>query len=149
MVGSGPNEASARFGAAKLLEGPQVLGTATNVEEWAHEEYFLTAPGTPVIVVAPAGSADDRVADVLDELVAAGADAALVSDRPAPAGVRHLPLAGGLPEELSPLLAALPLSVAAFALAELTGKRSYNFAGPEAERRHYETIHAVRLGVPA
>jgi fructoselysine-6-P-deglycase FrlB-like protein len=143
VVGGGPNEASARFGAAKFLEGAQVLGTATNVEEWAHEEYFVTRPGAPVIVVAPAGSVSDRVADVLDELVGLGADPVLVSDREAPAGVTWLPLAPGLPEELSPLLAALPLSVVAFSLAEVTGKRSYNFAGPEAEARHYRTIHAV------
>ncbi len=143
VVGGGPNEASARFGAAKFLEGPQVLGTATNVEEWAHEEYFVTRPGAPVIVVAPAGSVGDRVADVLDELVGIGADPVLISDREAPPGVTWLPLAPGLPEELSPLLAALPLSVVAFSLAEVTGKRSYNFASPEAEARHYRTIHAV------
>jgi glucosamine--fructose-6-phosphate aminotransferase (isomerizing) len=147
VMGGGPNEASARFGAAKFLEGPQVLGTATNVEEWAHEEYFVTRPGTPVIVVAPEGSVGDRVADVLDELVGIGADPVLVSDSPAPDGVTWLPLAAGLPEELSPLLAALPLSVVAFAMAEVTGKRSYNFASPEAEARHYRTIHAVGAAV--
>src|SRR4051794_15613503 len=147
VVGGGPNEASARFGAAKFLEGAQVLGTATNVEEWAHEEYFVTRPGAPVIVVAPSGSVADRAADVLEELLGIGADPVLVSDREAPAGVTWLPLAPGLPEELSPLLAALPLSVVAFSLAEATGKRSYNFASPEAEARHYRTIHAVGAAV--
>ena len=37
FLGAGPNEATARFGAAKLLEGAQLLGVATNLEEWAHE----------------------------------------------------------------------------------------------------------------
>jgi glucosamine--fructose-6-phosphate aminotransferase (isomerizing) len=147
VMGGGPNEASARFGAAKFLEGPQVLGTATNVEEWAHEEYFVTRPGTPVIVVAPSGSVEDRVADALEELAGIGADPVLVSDAEPPDGVTWLPLAPGLPEELSPLLAALPLSVVAFSLAEVTGKRSYNFASPEAEARHYRTIHAVGAAV--
>ena len=147
VVGGGPNEASARFGAAKFLEGAQVLGTATNVEEWAHEEYFVTRPGTPVIVVAPSGSVGDRALDVLEELAGIGADPVLVSDVAAPDGVTWLPLAPGLPEELSPLLAALPLSVVAFSLAEMTGKRSYNFASPEAEARHYRTIHAVGAAV--
>ena len=43
FVGAGPHESAARFGAAKLFEGPQMLGVATNLEEWAHEEYFVTA----------------------------------------------------------------------------------------------------------
>jgi glucosamine--fructose-6-phosphate aminotransferase (isomerizing) len=147
LVGAGPNEASARFGAAKFLEGAQVLATATNVEEWAHEEYFVTASGTPVVVVAPAGASADRVADVLGELEGLQARTILVAQEGAP-GV-DLPIAAGLPEELSPLLAALPLSIVPFALAELTGKRSYNFRSPEAERRHYETIHRLGEGLRA
>ena len=51
----GPNEATARFGAAKLFEGPQQLGVATNLEEWAHEEYFITSAGDPVVLVNPDG----------------------------------------------------------------------------------------------
>ena len=35
FLGAGPNEASSRFGAAKLFEGPQLLGVSTNIEEWA------------------------------------------------------------------------------------------------------------------
>jgi fructoselysine-6-P-deglycase FrlB-like protein/sugar/nucleoside kinase (ribokinase family) len=147
FLGAGPNEASARFGAAKLLEGPQILGVATNIEEWAHEEYFVTGPGTPVILVAPPGAASDRFDDVLNELSHLGAAIAVVGA--AKPGALHVPLADGLPEELSPLLAALPLSLAAFTAAALTGKRSYNFRDAEAERRHYDTIHAVRVGTPA
>jgi fructoselysine-6-P-deglycase FrlB-like protein/sugar/nucleoside kinase (ribokinase family) len=143
FAGAGPNEASARFGAAKFLEGPQVLATATNVEEWAHEEYFVTAPGSPVVVVAPDGSSRDRVEDMLAELEGLEARTILVAEHSAPGVAVHLPLAAGLPEELTPLLAALPLSIVPFALAEMTGKRSYNFRTPEAERRHYETIHRL------
>jgi glucosamine--fructose-6-phosphate aminotransferase (isomerizing) len=143
FAGAGPNEASARFGAAKFLEGPQLLATATNVEEWAHEEYFITAPGSPVVLVAPDGASRDRVEDVLAELDGLGARTILVAEHSAPGIAVHLPLATGLPEELTPLLAALPLSIVPFALAQLTGKRSYNFRTPEAERRHYETIHRL------
>jgi len=137
LVGGGPNEASARFGAAKLIEGAQVLGTAQNVEEWAHQEYFVTEPGMPVIVVAPDGASADRARDLLAELDGLAARAIVLGEEDG----AELPIAAGLPEELTPLLAALPLSLMAFALAELTGKRSYNFRSPEAERRHYETIH--------
>jgi fructoselysine-6-P-deglycase FrlB-like protein len=145
LVGGGPNVASARFGAAKLIESAQVLGTAQNIEEWAHQEYFVTEPGTPVIVVGPDGASADRARDLLAELEGLGARAIVVGEDDA----ADLPIAAGLPEELTPLLAALPLSLLAFALAELTGKRSYNFRSSEAERRHYETIHRPGAETPA
>jgi sugar/nucleoside kinase (ribokinase family)/fructoselysine-6-P-deglycase FrlB-like protein len=150
FLGAGPNLATARFGAAKMLEGPQILGVGTNIEEWAHEEYFVSGAGTPVIVVAPDGAARDRADEILSELVFIGADATLVAERPSDhAEVDFLPLAGDLGEELSPLLAALPLSLFSFFLAEATGKRSYNFPTAEAEREHYETIHRATHGTPA
>ena len=57
FLGAGPNEATARFAAAKLFEGPQQLGVATNLEEWAHEEYFVTSAGAPVVLINPSGPA--------------------------------------------------------------------------------------------
>jgi ribokinase len=150
FIGAGPNEASARFGAAKLFEGPQVLGAWTNLEEWAHEDYFVTTKGTPVIVVAPTGASLDRAREILSELEFLDADAMIVTDaQDLPDGADLLPLAAGLPEELTPILAALPLSLLAFHISELTGKRSYNFRTEDAEREHYETIHRDTRGEPA
>jgi glucosamine--fructose-6-phosphate aminotransferase (isomerizing) len=149
FLGGGPNEGSARFGAAKLVEAAQVLGVATNLEEWAHEEYFVTGPGAPVVVVAPSGACSDRAGEILKEVAFLGATPIVLSDRPPPPAALHVPLAAGLPEELSPLLAALPLSLIGFHLAQATGKRSYNFASEEAAREHYDTIHRATRGEPA
>ncbi len=150
LIGAGPNEATARFGAAKLFEGPQMRGVATNLEEWAHGEYFISRDRQPVVVVAPAGAASDRAAEILAELAFIGADTTLISDRPPPVEVRTaIEFAPGLPEEFSPLLAALPLSLLAFYLARARGKRSYNFPNPEAAREHYDTIHRDTRGRPA
>ncbi len=60
FLGAGPNLGTAHFGAAKLFEGPQKLGIATNTEEWAHEEYFVSGKGTPVFLIAPSGASFDR-----------------------------------------------------------------------------------------
>src|SRR4029077_18741960 len=98
----GPNEATARFGAAKLYEGPQMRGAATNVEEWAHGEYFIGGDGQPVIVVPPRGAATDRVGEILNELAFIDADATLISDQPSANARNVIPLAPGLPEEFSP-----------------------------------------------
>ena len=149
FLGAGPNEATARFGAAKLFEASQQIALATNVEEWAHEEYFITRPGDPVIVVAPAGAARDRAWEILSELEFIRADATVVSDVEPPGRVACLRLAAGAPEELSPVLAALPLAQVGFHLARLAGKRSYNFPSEQAKDEHYATIHRTTLGDPA
>jgi glucosamine 6-phosphate synthetase-like amidotransferase/phosphosugar isomerase protein len=152
FLGAGPNEATARFGAAKLFEGPQLLAVSTNIEEWAHEEYFVTQAGDPVVLVNPSGAGHDRGLEILSELRFVGATPVVVSDvEPTGAGGEELclPLAQGLPEELSPVTAALPLSQVGFHLAELTGKRSYNFPSEDARTEHYDTIHRATIGEPA
>jgi sugar/nucleoside kinase (ribokinase family)/fructoselysine-6-P-deglycase FrlB-like protein len=152
FLGAGPNEATARFGAAKLFEGPQRLAVSTNLEEWAHEEYFVTRPRDPVVLVNPSGAAHDRGIEILSELRFVGATPVVISDvEPDGRGADEhwLPLASGVPEELSPVTAALPLSLIGFHLAELVGKRSYNFPSEEARTEHYDTIHRATIGDPA
>src|SRR6266699_917642 len=149
FLGAGPNEATARFGAAKLFEASQQIAVATNVEEWAHEEYFITRPDDPVVVIAPAGAARDRAWEILSELEFIRADATVVSDVEPPGRAAFLRLAAGAPEEISPVLAALPLAQLGFHLARLAGKRSYNFPSEQARDEHYATIHRATLGEPA
>jgi sugar/nucleoside kinase (ribokinase family)/fructoselysine-6-P-deglycase FrlB-like protein len=149
FIGAGPNEATARFGAAKLFEASQQIALATNLEEWAHEEYFITRPADPVVVIAPSGAARDRAWEILAELQFIRADATAVSDVEPPGRAGHLRLPTGTPEELSPVLAALPLAQLGFHLARQAGKRSYNFPSEAAREEHYDTIHRATFGEPA
>lgn len=149
FLGGGPNEASAKFGAAKLFEGPQLLGISTSIEEWAHEEYFVSSAGTPVVMVAPSGASADRAAEILSEIDFIAGRPIVISDLPPAVPAQHLPLAPGLAEEFSPLLTALPLSLIGFHLAEVLGKKSYNFPSDAARTEHYDTIHRLVVGEPA
>jgi len=153
FLGSGPNRATAEFGAAKSFEGPQRYGVAQQLEEWAHEQYFVSGPLTPVVVVAPSGAARDRAGELLDEMAFIGAPTILVSDVVDDAVARSatvvLPVAGGLDEAYSPLLTCLPLALTAFFLAERLGAVSYGFPSKEHEIEHYETIHRDTRGEPA
>jgi glucosamine--fructose-6-phosphate aminotransferase (isomerizing) len=150
FLGGGPNLATAHFGAAKLFEGPQLLGVATNFEEWAHEQYFVSGTGTPVVLLAPSGASYDRACEILTELDYIGADTAVIGDvRPAISPRTWIPLPAGVPEEFSPVLAALPLSVLASHLTDARGQERFAFSRPEVAREHYETIHRVTLGEPA
>jgi len=153
FIGAGPSRAAAAFGAAKLFEGPQRYGVAQDLEEWAHEQYFVSGAGTPVVVVAPSGASRDRAEELLSEMAFIGAPAILVSDVAAdPRHVpeeRHLPIAAGLSEAASGLLTCLPLAVLGYHVAERAGTRSYGFPSEEHEREHYETIHRDTRGTPA
>jgi fructoselysine-6-P-deglycase FrlB-like protein/sugar/nucleoside kinase (ribokinase family) len=150
FLGAGPNLATAHFGAAKLFEGPQKIGVATNIEEWAHEEYFVSGTGTPVFLIAPSGASFDRAIEVLAELNFIGANPVFVSDRkPQDITGAYIPVAPGLPEEFSPILAALPLSQFAFHVTRMSGQERFEFPSPEAAHEHYETIHRITEGEPA
>jgi fructoselysine-6-P-deglycase FrlB-like protein len=149
FLGAGPNEATAKFGAAKLFEGGQQLAVTTNLEEWAHEQYFITRPGDPVVLIAPSGASTDRAAEILAEINYVDAAAVFVSDEAPPGPALHLRVAAGVGEELSPVLASLPLSQLGLHLMRLSGKRSYNFPDDDARREHYDTIHRVTIGEPA
>jgi fructoselysine-6-P-deglycase FrlB-like protein/sugar/nucleoside kinase (ribokinase family) len=150
FIGAGPNLATAHFGAAKLFEGPQKLGVATNIEEWAHQEYFVSGAGTPVFLVAPSGASFDRAVEILAELNFIGADPVFISDtRPQGSSATFIPVVPGLPEEFSPLLTALPLSLLAFYLSRASGQERFEFPSPQAAQEHYETIHRVTQGEPA
>jgi fructoselysine-6-P-deglycase FrlB-like protein len=149
FLGAGPNEGSAGFGAAKLFEGAQQVALATNTEEWAHEHYFITRPGEPVVLVAPTGAGYDRAAEILEELNYIDAEPIWISDAAPPSPALHLPLPPGLPEELTPPLASIPLSQLGLHLMRLNGKRSYNFRDEAAAEEHYATIHRATIGNPA
>jgi glucosamine 6-phosphate synthetase-like amidotransferase/phosphosugar isomerase protein len=150
FLGAGPNLATAHFGAAKLFEGPQKLGVATNIEEWAHEEYFVSSSGTPVFLIAPSGASFDRACEILSELNFISAQPVFISDtRPPISHGTFIPIAVGLPEEFSPLLAALPLSLFAFYLSRAAGQERFEFANPEVAQEHYGTILRVTQGEPA
>ena len=105
--------------------------------------------GTPVIVVSPSGAGHSRTEEILSEMAFIGARAILVSDQPSANAAQLLPIIGTVPEEFSPILCALPLSLLGFHLAEALGKRSYNFKSEEIRTEHYETIHRATIGEPA
>ncbi len=149
FIGAGPNEASAKFGAAKLFEGPQQIGSHTNIEEWAHEEYFATKEHTPIVVIAPSGASLDRAQEIVNEIEFLGAIPIVISDHKISQTGVHLPLAGHVSEEISPLLTCLPLSLVGFHLARIRGKESYNFKDEETRTEHYDTIHRLTIGEPA
>ncbi|HZS90667.1 MAG TPA: SIS domain-containing protein [Chloroflexota bacterium] len=139
LLGAGPNYATALFGAAKLLEGPNLNGVPQELEEWAHEQYFLTRQGTQVLIVAPPGKSADRALEIVRSARAVGARAVLLTapsegDLVAEADVLF-PVAAGIDEMLTPLVYALPLELLAMHLQAIRGRLPVVDAAEEQKRQ--------------
>jgi fructoselysine-6-P-deglycase FrlB-like protein len=153
FVGAGPSRATAAFGAAKLLEGAQHLAIDQDLEEWAHEQYFVSGPETPIVVIAPIGASRDRAAELIAEMTFIGAPVIFVSDalddHVARLAAVRMPVGAIRDEAVTPLLTCLPLAQIGWMLSTASGARAYGFPSPAREQEHYETIHRDSRGVPA
>jgi glucosamine 6-phosphate synthetase-like amidotransferase/phosphosugar isomerase protein len=130
VVGGGPSLGTALFGRAKLIESAHALGGAHELEEWAHEEFFCTGPGTATVVVAPPGASADRAVEQLEAAREIGAVAVAVCPPDAPAAAVAdvvLPVGGDPPEELSPLTYCIPLELFAYHFASSKGLTMLGF----------------------
>lgn len=118
FCGSGPAQAIAQFGAAKLLEACGDHAQAVDIEEWAHLQYFSKRRDTPTIVLGSNTGADlSRREEVLTAMRATGVEPAVWL---APADV---------PEWLSPMLLALPVLLLAAHRASLLNEPYFRAFG--------------------
>ncbi len=121
FVGSGPNYATALFGAAKVVEaaGKHVIGQ--DIEEWAHLQYFSKEADTPTVVIAPPGASHDRAAEVVQVMRHLGRRIiAVVADDDeviAPQADYVLPVRGQVSEMFSPLVYCVGTELLAAAVA--------------------------------
>lgn len=127
FLGTGPSGGSARYGAALFQRCLGINGVAEDLEEWAHQQYFLTRSwgGRAVtIVLAPPGNALDRAQEIVTGIKAAGGRAAVVT-APGIDGFEDAEFRFDVPdvgtEWLSPMLYCLPAHLLAFHLGRRTG----------------------------
>jgi glucosamine--fructose-6-phosphate aminotransferase (isomerizing) len=130
FLGGGPSFGTASFGAAKIIEAARVGAGVQELEEWAHEEFFCTGPGTLTIVVTPPGAGSDRAVEQLSAVRQVGGTAVAVcspADPAAAAADAVLPVAGDAPEALSPLSYCVPLELFALHFASSKGLTMFGF----------------------
>src|SRR5205085_11156106 len=112
VIGGGPNYGTALFGMAKFIEAAAFNAVGQELEEWAHEQYFCTGPGTHTLVVAPPGASVDRAREQLRAVRAVeGRALAICSEGDLETAAQAdvvLPPVGVRDELLSPLLTATP-----------------------------------------
>lgn len=143
VVGGGPSFGTAFFGRAKLIESAHSPGGAHELEEWAHEEFFCTGPGTTTIVVAPPGASADRAVEQITAAREIGATAIAVADPDSPAATAAdhvLPVSGNPPEELTPLTYCVPLELLAYHFASSKGLTMLGFDDEKRKALNFRQI---------
>lgn len=123
VIGRGYNYATACEVALKLKETSYVVAEPFSAADFQHGPIAVIEAGFPVVLVAPAGATFGDVAQLIARLTELGAEIVTITDRvdAVPESSLILPLAPGLPEWLSPVVAVVPGQLLALAQAELRG----------------------------
>jgi glutamine---fructose-6-phosphate transaminase (isomerizing) len=149
ILGAGPSYGTALFMAAKLFEMPQLQGVPQELEEWAHEQYFLIREGVEVLVVAPPGMSVDRAREQIAGIRDMGGHAVAICDHndQVTRGSADIafPIAGTLPEEFSPLAYSIPGQLFAAELSRALGKPAFAFISPRQYEVNMRQIHDSEL----
>lgn len=151
VIGGGPNYATALFGMAKQIESARHNTVAQELEEWAHEQYFCTEPGTLTLVVAPPGRSVDRAREQLQAVRDMGGMAAVLCSQSdvetAALGdvVLGLPATDPDDEWITPILYQVPLQIFSYAFAQEVGSVMLGFDDRERMRVNFRQIFGSAL----
>jgi len=131
IIGAGPNYGTALFGMAKLIEAARISAVGQELEEWAHEQYFCTGPGTVTIVLAPPGASSSRAREQL-QAVRDMHGLAIAICSPDDVDTLRLadyifPVPGSLDEALTPISYCVPLELFAYHFASSKGLTMLGF----------------------
>lgn len=148
ILGSGPSLASSYFGAAKMYELPAFEGVPQELEEFAHEQYFMTEAGTQVMLVVPPGASATRAVELVDPIHLRGGQVAIIGDSKdemlkAQADY-WFPIVGEVAEEFSPMYYVVPMQMLADAITQGKGP-GYRRNVPEKDEDTWQNIEFKRI----
>jgi glucosamine--fructose-6-phosphate aminotransferase (isomerizing) len=125
VLGAGPNYATALLSVALFIEAAGYPAAGIELEEWAHEQYWCTRPGTATLVVAPPGASLDRAREQLRAIRDRGGFAVAICSaddaETCALGDAVLPVVAPTDELISPLVTAIPLELISFEFAQRVG----------------------------
>ena len=143
-IGSGPDFGIAWFGVAKFIEAAAVVGVAQDLEEWAHEQFFVTRPGSTVFVHATTPAVVDRARRVASSVVKVGGRLVSVSQEPLlVADEEHWRLPPVV-DGLTPLVAWAPVTMTALAYARHANRFPFGIDLPNRMRTVDEDIYLAQ-----
>jgi len=109
--------------ALKVKELTRVVAEPYSSADFRHGPIAMARDGFPVMVIAPGGAVEEDMRGLAADLRKLEAELVVISDDQALLEQAHLalPLPGGLPEWLSPLVAVIPGQLFGLALAQAKG----------------------------
>ncbi len=125
FLGRGINYPSALEGALKLKEISYIHATGYPAGEMKHGPIALIDKKTPVVAIAPASSVYEKMLNNIEEVKARGGRVIAIAtegDRKIKRLADYVFYIPEVPEELSPMLVALPLQLLAYHIAVLNGR---------------------------
>lgn len=149
FLGAGPNYGTAMFSMAKLIESARHNAVGQELEEWAHEQYFVSGPGSFIFVLAPPGAGLDRAREQLWAVRQIGAFAVAVCDaadrETAKLADLALPVFGRPAETLSPLCYCLPGELFAYYFAVAKDLKMLGFDDEHRKQVNFRQIFESRI----
>ena len=134
IVGAGPNAATAPEGALKAKEAAYITAEGLELEQAIHGPLVAFETNDLLIPISVKGPAQPRMADFLRALHTIGTQVLLLGDMPSDSaglfshtGWTQLELVGDIVEELTPMIAVVPLQLMADFLAAARGTNADSF----------------------
>lgn len=134
VVGGGPNYATAYFGMAKWFEALTRPCHVSQLEEWAHEHYFITDERTDTFIILPPGGGHGRGLEQARAAREMGSRVILIGDRNAAAAKAASDIFFGMPtvpEALTPFIYKLPFEHLSCKIADQQNIGFLNFDNPK------------------
>jgi glucosamine--fructose-6-phosphate aminotransferase (isomerizing) len=150
IIGAGPNYGTALFGMAKFIEAARISAVGQELEEWAHEQYFCTGPGTVTIVLAPRGASSSRAREQL-QAVRDMRGLAVTICSPDDIETTTLadiifPVPGSIDEILTPIAYCVPLELFAYYFASSKELTMLGFDDSSRMEVNFRQIFSSQIG---
>jgi glucosamine--fructose-6-phosphate aminotransferase (isomerizing) len=123
VTSRGYNRATAEEAALKLMETSYVVAQAFSAADLRHGPIAMIGPDFPVVVIAPSGKVQQDLRSLVGSLKDRGAEFVAISDDSSilKTASAKFEVRARCPEELSPILYAVPIQLFAENLAHLKG----------------------------
>lgn len=152
ILGSGPSAGTANFGVMKLLEAAGFDSLAQGVEEWAHSQYFTTAPDIHTIVLAQKGKSHERAVEILSAIKVKEGNTIIIGEENDVELLNradfYFPICGAenIDEEFSGLLYCVPLELIAMHISDIVGHSGFDFENkPWVKEENFKQIFHSRI----
>lgn len=149
FMGAGPNYGTAFFSMAKMIEAARHNTVGQQLEEWAHEQYFVTGPNSYTFVLAPRGAGLDRAREQLYAIRAVGGTAIAVcapdDEETQALADLSLPVPGSPDELLTPLLYCLAGEVFSLHFAQAKSLTMLGFDDEQRKQVNFQQIFDSRI----